>query len=250
MGHIMDFSDPDRAWKWATILSETTYCAKEAYKRPGEILAAIQFGGEIGLTPLQSLQSICSINGKPSIYGDSGLALCLNSERCERVSERTENEGTEDFVAICVAKRKGYDEVVRTFSKKDAILAGLWNKPGPWKTYPRRMLQMRARSFALRDCFADILKGLILKEEAQDYPTIEAEEKFLRKEQLHLVNRGDIDEQVSRDVLLNMLSTGRTKIEDIEKWLTKAGVTAIDELPIELVEKIITHLQKKEQENV
>lgn len=32
------------------------------------------------------------------------------------------------------------------------------------------MLQMRARSFALRDCFPDVLKGLISVEEALDLP--------------------------------------------------------------------------------
>jgi hypothetical protein len=32
------------------------------------------------------------------------------------------------------------------------------------------MLQMRARGFALRDKFADLLEGLITAEEAQDYP--------------------------------------------------------------------------------
>ena len=32
------------------------------------------------------------------------------------------------------------------------------------------MLQMRARGFALRDCFPDVLRGLISAEEAEDYP--------------------------------------------------------------------------------
>ena len=33
------------------------------------------------------------------------------------------------------------------------------------------MLQLRARGFALRDAFPDVLKGLVTAEEAQDYPT-------------------------------------------------------------------------------
>ena len=41
---------------------------------------------------------------------------------------------------------------------------------GPWKSYPDRMLQMRARGFALRDSFPDSLKALITTEEAADYP--------------------------------------------------------------------------------
>jgi len=56
------------------------------------------------------------------------------------------------------------------FSVEDAKRAGLWGKQGPWQAYPKRMLQMRARGFALRDAYPDVLKGLITTEEAQDYP--------------------------------------------------------------------------------
>jgi len=74
-------------------------------------------------------------------------------------------------VAICEAKRKGYPTAtVVQFSVADAKRAGLWGKAGPWTQYPRRMLQLRARGFALRDGFPDVLKGLVTAEEAQDYP--------------------------------------------------------------------------------
>jgi hypothetical protein len=69
-----------------------------------------------------------------------------------------------------VAKRKNRKPVVAKFSVEDAKRAGLWGKQGPWSAYPKRMMQMRARGFALRDAFPDVLKGLISAEEAQDYP--------------------------------------------------------------------------------
>jgi hypothetical protein len=62
---------------------------------------------------------------------------------------------------------------VGRFSVADAKRAGLWGKSGPWTQYPRRMLQLRARGFALRDAFPDVLKGLVTAEEAQDYPANE-----------------------------------------------------------------------------
>jgi len=34
--------------------------------------------------------------------------------------------------------------------------------------YPLRMLQMRARAYALRDAFADVMKGISVAEEMQD----------------------------------------------------------------------------------
>jgi hypothetical protein len=44
-------------------------------------------------------------------------------------------------------------------------------KQGPWGQYPKRMRQMRARAFALRDVFPDVLRGLPVAEELMDTPT-------------------------------------------------------------------------------
>jgi hypothetical protein len=55
----------------------------------------------------------------------------------------------------------------------DAKRAGLAGKSGPWSQYPARMLALRARGFALRNAFADALRGLVTAEEAQDYPQSE-----------------------------------------------------------------------------
>jgi hypothetical protein len=74
------------------------------------------------------------------------------------------------MAAVCQAKRRGYSKPTTvTFTVADAKKAGLWGKQGPWQQYPRRMLQLRARGFALRDAFPDVLRGLVTAEEAQDY---------------------------------------------------------------------------------
>jgi len=125
---------------------------------------------EMGLAPMQALQNIAVINGKPSVYGDAAMALVQASPVCEDVEEYFEHEGTPNPVAVCVAKRKGRNPVTSRFSVEDAKRAGLWGKQGPWSAYPKRMMQMRARGFALRDAFPDVLKGMITAEEAQDYP--------------------------------------------------------------------------------
>ena len=52
----------------------------------------------------------------------------------------------------------------------DAKTAGLIGKQGPWTQYPKRMRQMRARAFALRDVFPDVLRGMPVAEELQDMP--------------------------------------------------------------------------------
>ncbi|QDH17444.1 recombinase RecT [Swingsia samuiensis] len=137
--------------------------------KPNAVLIAVQMGSELGLAPMQSVQNIAVINGRPSVWGDAMIALVKGSSVCDDVIETFEGEG-DQLTAICVAKRKGKAPVEARFSMKDAEIAGLKNKPGPWKQYPKRMLQMRARGFALRDAFPDVLKGLISAEEAMDLP--------------------------------------------------------------------------------
>ena len=156
---------------FSEMLAGSNMVPKAYQGKPQDILVCVQWGYEIGLAPMQALQNIAVINGKPSVYGDAALALVQASPVCEDIEERFEGEeGTGKFMAVCVAKRRGRQPVVCTFSVEDARRAGLWGKQGPWQAYPKRMLQMRARGFALRDAFPDVLKGLITAEEAQDYP--------------------------------------------------------------------------------
>ena len=159
----------DDAFRFASMVSKSEFAPKDFRGKPESCLLAIQHGAEIGLSPMQALQSIAVVNGRPAVYGDTALAVCIGSAVCEYVRETIEGEG-DSMVAICEAKRRGYEKptVVR-FSVSDAKKAGLWGKQGPWTQYSRRMLQMRARGFALRDTFPDILRGLVTAEEAQDY---------------------------------------------------------------------------------
>jgi len=158
------------AMEFSKMLADSTMVPRAYQGKPQDIMVCVQWGYEIGLAPMQALQNIAVINGKPSVYGDAAMALVQASAVCEDVQEYFEGEGTPNPIAVCVAKRKGRKEVVAKFSVEDAKRAGLWGKQGPWQAYPKRMMQMRARGFALRDAFPDVLKGLITAEEAQDYP--------------------------------------------------------------------------------
>jgi hypothetical protein len=158
------------AIQFSEMLANSSMVPKAYQGKPQDILVCVQWGYEMGLAPMQALQNIAVINGKPSVYGDAALALVQASSVCEDVQETMEDEGTPNPVAVCVAKRKNRSPVTVRFSVEDAKRAGLWGKQGPWQAYPKRMMQMRARGFALRDAFPDVLKGLITAEEAQDYP--------------------------------------------------------------------------------
>ena len=141
------------------------------------VMMCLQKGIEIGLTPTESLQKICRINGVLAIWGDAALGLCKIAPDYEYCHE-TYDPVTQ--TATCEVKRKCEPKpIIRTYSKEDAVKAGLWGKvhkkktkegkwyevPSCWVTSDRRMLQMRARGFGLRDCFPHVLLGLYIAEE-------------------------------------------------------------------------------------
>lgn len=142
--------------------------APKGLDTPEKAMVAILHGLEVGLTPMAALQRIAVVNGRPTIWGDGAIGLVRGSGACEHIHESITGDG-EAMVATCSAKRKGEKEpIVGTFSVADAKKAGLWGKQGPWQQFPKRMLQMRARAFALRDGFADVLGGLYLREEIEE----------------------------------------------------------------------------------
>lgn len=158
---------------FAQIAAKSTMLPRDYLGKPENVVIAVQLGSELGLAPMQALQNIAIINGRPAVFGDAMLGLVKQSPLCEDIEEHFEGEG-DRRVAVCVAKRAGKRPVHQSFSVEDAKRANLWGKSGPWQQYPDRMLQMRARGFALRDAFPDVLRGLIGAEEAADISTIEA----------------------------------------------------------------------------
>jgi hypothetical protein len=155
------------AISFSKLVATSELVPKDFKGKPGNVLIAIQMGAEVGLAPMQALQSIAVINGRPCLWGDGALAVVQTHRTYE--SHREWFEGTGDTrTAVCEFKRKGSDVHKTKFSVADAKVAGLWGKIGPWKTNPDRMLQMRARGFGMRDKFADALRGMSIAEEAMD----------------------------------------------------------------------------------
>lgn len=140
---------------------------------PEKVLVAIMAGAELGMKPFQACQSFAIVNGRPSLWGDGLMALALTNGL--DVEEWMEGEG-DNRVAYCRVTRPDNGKVVtRDYSVEKAKTAKLWGKvsssgkPSPWVTSPDRMLQMRARSYAIRDAAADVLRGMPIREEVEDF---------------------------------------------------------------------------------
>lgn len=163
------------AMEFSRMIANSSFCPSQMKGKPGDVILALQMGAEIGLSPMQAIQNISVINGRPCLWGDGLIAVAMSSPNY--VSHREWEEGSlQDgtLIAYCGVTRKNAEEHIRSFSIEEAKKAGLWGKAGPWTNYPARMLQMRARGFAIRDKFADSLRGIQSAEEVSDYQVIES----------------------------------------------------------------------------
>jgi hypothetical protein len=179
----------DQAWRLAQIMAASDLVPKQYKDKPSDVMVAMMYGAELGITPAQALTGIAVINGRPGLFGEALLAVIVSSPLYISHDEyftvagpsdpnprRREDLEPEDLknphtAAVCQFSRRGGARLIRRqFSIADAQRAHLIGKAGPWTEYPQIMLRMRARMFAARDAFPDLLRGVRAAEELQDYP--------------------------------------------------------------------------------
>lgn len=158
------------AYKLSESFAQSSFCPAAYRNKPAEVYLAMAYGSQIGLNPLLAVQNIAVVNGKPSVYGDALTAIAMGHHET-KVYEDGHKDGETAFCHIVRETSKGTRDIYREFSKQDAIVAGLWGQ-NTWKKYPQRMLLWRARGWAIRDAFADVLMGLWSTEEALDAPDL------------------------------------------------------------------------------
>jgi hypothetical protein len=174
----------DELWRLAQYAASSDIVPKDFRNKPYNVLIAAQHAMECGVPWLTGVQGTAIINGRPGFYGDLMLAVVISSpvyvkhvEYYEVKGERRAGLVADDWkndetAAVCVCWRRGQEEpTMRRFNVGQAKKARLLTKEGPWTEYPDRQLQMRARAFALRDTFPDVLKGMTHSaEELRDLP--------------------------------------------------------------------------------
>lgn len=142
------------SWKTATKIANTPFVPTAFRGKPESVFAAVLFGEEMGLGPMQSLTQIHVIEGKPSISPELMRALVFKAGH--RIDIKTASETK----AVLYGKRSDSgSEATVEWTMQDAQRAGLAGR-GAWKTYPRAMLMARATSELCRMLFPDVVAGL------------------------------------------------------------------------------------------
>ena len=131
-------------------------------------MLAIQMASDSYLALMQSLQNIACVNGRPAVWERRVVrTLPPVMPVCKDIVEAVTARQATSRWRPAPPPAFSASTSCASFSVEDAKKAGLWGKQGPWQQYPKRMLQMRARGFAVRDAFPDVLRGLITAEESR-----------------------------------------------------------------------------------
>ena len=154
---------------YAEFIAQSELVPKSYRGKPADIVICIQMGNQLGFGAGQSLKSIAVINGTPTLWGDGLLGLCLASPLCLDIQEDNTQTIEANQSASCTVKRRGHLPYTHTYTAKTAKDNGLWKRWTSRNLDPHRMLQLKARNFACRNKFADLLMGMQSAEDTEDF---------------------------------------------------------------------------------
>lgn len=163
--YLRDFS------RLAEAICQTEMVPPALRGRADAVLAVMMSGFELGVGPMQALQAIDMIQGRPSISPELMRALVMQAGH-EIILEQADDHAT----IRCHRRTWPVDQWSEfTWTMEvDAKRAGLTNKDN-WKQYPRAMLSARVTGEACRAVFSDVIAGLsYTPDEVADFAPVPA----------------------------------------------------------------------------
>src|SRR3954452_5525102 len=79
--------------KLSEMLAQSSMIPQSYRGKPHDVIACLIWGQEVGLGPLQALNGIAVISGRPAIWGDAALALVRSHPACTSIREGVDGEG-------------------------------------------------------------------------------------------------------------------------------------------------------------
>ncbi len=135
-------------------IADTEFVPKALRGKQYAVAACVLAGREIGIGPMEALQKIHMVDGRPSLSSELMRSLVLRAGHLIEFTHLT------DQVCTIRGKRAGSTEWTElSWTMKDAARIGVAGKD-TWKKYPRQMLSARATSELCRLIFPDALGGI------------------------------------------------------------------------------------------
>ena len=205
--------DYESLQKLSQRISNTPFVPTALRGKNEAVLACVLYGAELGLGPMQSLNSIHVIEGRTAMSPE--LMRAMVARHGHRI-DVVENSAT-----ACEVKGMrsdtGSTATVR-WTMEDAKLAGLAGKNN-WKTYPRAMLLARATSELCRIVFPDVIAGLsYTPEEVSSIAGVEYVEEIVEKPAASIETLVEtIDDEIIEAEIVEDEAIVETVVEEIKK---------------------------------
>lgn len=152
-----------------TYMAKSGIIPKALQGKPQDVYIIIQYGFELGLPPMQSLQSIYVVNGTPCCSGQLMLAL-IYRDFPNAIVQLFQNEEVafEKMLVTCtMARNKDSRPTIVKWDKARSDKMGLSSKDN-WQKQPGTMLKWKAIAECSRLVFPDVIKGLRTNDEVED----------------------------------------------------------------------------------
>ena len=209
------------------------------YKKLGEegIHAIISRAKALGIHPFEALNGgFHCINGKVGMSTEMMAALVRQKGHSITKDPKSNNE-------LCILKGKradNGDEWTCSFSKEDAMAAGLWGGP-TWKKYPAIMLYNRCMSMLFRQLFPDLSLGAGYVEDElkeiqkvgeyakRDDSLLDADFEDVTPKKEEVVPKITAEQDAILRATIKKLTEEQKK--GMAEWLSKKGYSDICDIP-------------------
>jgi len=160
------------AQRAAKLLASSTLVPKEYQGNLANCVVALNMAGRIGADPLQVMQNLYVVHGRPGWSAQFLIATFNQSGKFSALRyEWTGTEGKDDWACRAYAVERSTGETLKGawvsigLAKKE----GWYSKAGSkWQTMPQQMLMYRAASWMVRAYAPELAMGLQTVEEVRD----------------------------------------------------------------------------------
>jgi hypothetical protein len=158
----------DKLYKACDTLSKSKMVPVSLQGKPADIFAILVMGTELGIKPMQALNSINVIQGKPTVSPQ--LMIAMIKGKIPNAIIKVEKSG-EDILCTTARSKEDYELgllYTSTWNMERAKKMNLVSKDNYIKQ-PETMLRWRAVAESCRQTFPDVLMGMYATDEFIDF---------------------------------------------------------------------------------
>ncbi len=147
--------DFDSAYRLAKNLAMSMIIPQELRGKPADVLVIVLYGQELGLAPMQAINTIDVVKGRPSLRANLWVALARKAGHKVRVIEETATSCT-----VRIVRHDDPEPHIVTYTIEDAKTAGLLSNDN-YRKNPKAMLYARAASTCCRRACPEVAMGFV-----------------------------------------------------------------------------------------